>query len=672
MYNSRQYAQYADFKKEQAELSDMISEASKTIECLHMERFSGNLSKLSETIRNDNFKVQIVGTFKNGKSTFINSLLGEEVMPAYALPCTAIVNEIKWAEEKSAVVHFRDPLPKDLPSGIPELAMAHMRKYGMRNIPPLRIPYNEIEKYAVISLNNGQDEFDFQSPYEKIEVFWPLEILKNGVEIVDSPGLNESLTRTEVTMNYIAKADAVLFVLDATRILSADEMRVIDTTIKQYGFSDPFIIINKFDAIRKSEREPMREFIHEKLSSYTDKDFFFVSALQALNGKLDGDEELLRMSGMPDFEKTLANFLVKEKGRAKLSRPIRELKRIIGEEALFKAIPMQKNALSCSVEEINGKYDSVKPRLETLKSKRKMLLDDFTRKIERSRYNFIAAATKNMSHLKESVSAWVNEYVPKTKIGLAPTKKKMTALAQEIAKYLGEKIEQDQLEWRNKELQPMLAGEISKIFDSTRTEMQEIFDGIDDIVSDISGGTTQKITSSAWQRAADLAGGIVLDETTVLQKNGGSVISPEMIVTLTTPLIAAVLMGVLNVLNPIACIAMVSVFAFGSVKSEDHFVKKVKETIKSSAVEQISTTALDFPQSFSEDISKQLNEMAQSITDSITTEINETELRIQNSIKELEKGKENVDQQKRVLDDCEEQIKRLIGRLDDLSYRLTA
>ena len=669
MNNSRKYAQYADFKKEQAELSELISEASKTIEVLQMDRFSDNLAKLSGTVKNDNFKVQIVGTFKNGKSTFINSILVEEVMPAYALPCTAIVNEIKWAEQKRAVVHFRNPVPEELPSGIPERAAEHMKKHGMKDIPPLEIHYNEIEKYAVISLDSGQDEFDYQSPYEKIEVFWPLEILKNGVEIVDSPGLNESLTRTEVTMNYISKADAVLFVLDATRILSADEMRVIDTTIKQYGFSDPFIIVNKFDAVRKTEKEPMREFIREKLGGYTDKDFFFVSALNALDGKLDGDELLLNSSGMPDFEKALANFLVKEKGRAKLSRPIRELKRMIGEEALFKAIPMQKNALDCSLEEMNGKYESAKPRLDLLKKKKQMIFDEFMRKIERSRYTFAAAATKNMMHLKESVAVWVNEYTPKTELGMMPTKQKLTALAQEISKHLGEQIESDQLEWRNQALQPMVSEEMSKIFDTTQSDIQEIFDGIDDIAGDISGGTSQKIDTSAWQRAADLAGGIAFVKNEFIQKNSGSVVGPELVIALTAQVIATVIMGILNVVNPITLIAMlISAATLGALKNEGHITKKLKESIINGAVEQISTIALEFPQSFSCDIVRQLTDMAQSITDAMSTEISETEKRILGSIEELEKGRENVEQKKKIILDCEEQIKKLISRLDDLSY----
>ena len=201
MEANKQYEQYAAFKEKQTELAGMLGEASEVIADLNMQQFRDNLKKLSDKVQNDSFKVQIVGTFKNGKSTFINSLLGEEVLPAYALPCTAVVNEVKWGEEKKAIVHFRNPLPDKLPSGIPEKAKQHMKKFNMKDIPPIEISYDEIEKYAVISIGNGKEELEYESPYEKIEVFWPLPILKNGVEIIDSPGLNECATRTRVTMN---------------------------------------------------------------------------------------------------------------------------------------------------------------------------------------------------------------------------------------------------------------------------------------------------------------------------------------------------------------------------------------------------------------------------------------------------------------------------------------
>ena len=344
------YKEYAEYRVKQTELADILQQASAVIDELNMKQMGEILKRLSKKVQNETFKVQIVGTFKNGKSTFINSLLGDEILPAYALPCTAIVNEVKWCDEKKAVVHFRNPLPEKLPSGIPVSAIQHMKKHNMKNIPPIEIPYDEIEKYAVISIGYGKDEIDYESPYEKIEVFWPLPILKNGVQIIDSPGLNECATRTRVTMNYITKADAILFVLDATRILSADEMRVIEHTLKEQGFDDPFIIVNKFDAIRAREKEPMRQYVRDKLDGFTTNDFFFVSALNALDGKLDDDEDMLRSSGMIEFENALSHYLTKQKGRAKLSQPTREVKRVLKDEVLQKNIPMQRSALASSLD----------------------------------------------------------------------------------------------------------------------------------------------------------------------------------------------------------------------------------------------------------------------------------------------------------------------------------
>lgn len=672
MYNDRQYAQYADFKKEQTALADMISEASGIMESLDMNRFGDNLAKLSETVKNDSFKVQIVGTFKNGKSTFINSLLGEEIMPAYARPCTAIVNEIKWGETKRAVVHFRNPVPEKLPSNIPPASLHHMKKYGMKNIPPLEVPYNELESYAVIPLNNGSDEFDFQSPYEKIEVFWPLEILKNGVEIVDSPGLNESLTRTEVTMNYIAKADALLFVLDATRLLSADEMKVIDTTVKMYGFTDPFIIINKFDAICDAEKGKMRDYVQLKLGDYTNKEFHFVSAANALNGKLDNDEFLLKSSGIPEFEKALAHFLVKEKGRAKLSRPIRELKRIIGEEALFKVIPMQKNALSGSIEELNKKYEEAKPKLEALKMRKQSIYNDLLNKIERSRYSFVSLATKNMVHLKDSIPDWVEQCVLTTPLGVVPTKQKLTRAAQEITKYLGEQIESDQLNWRTSVLQLALLTETKKIFDASQPEVQSFFESIDNIALEVSGGTARTIDGDVWQRAADIASGIKIGNKQFSSISGAPVVSVEVVLALSAQIVASVILSALNIVNPIALVLLlIGGAAFGALKSESDILKKLKTSISHDAVEQVSQMSLDFPKEISQKILDELSETAKSISNAMDIEINETESRICNMIKDLQKGKENVEEKKTMLSRCEENIKQLITKLDDLSYRLT-
>ena len=104
-----------------------MSDASEVINDLNMSSASENLDKLSKKVNNDTFKIQVIGTFSNGKSTVINSLLGEEVLPAYALPTTAVINEVKYGDNKEAILYFRNPLPENLPASLSVKALEHMK-----------------------------------------------------------------------------------------------------------------------------------------------------------------------------------------------------------------------------------------------------------------------------------------------------------------------------------------------------------------------------------------------------------------------------------------------------------------------------------------------------------------------------------------------------------------
>ena len=69
-----------------------------------------NLKKTGERVDSDAFRVMVVGEFKRGKSTLINAMLGH-VLPAYARPATAVLTELRWSEQPSAVLHPADGGP---------------------------------------------------------------------------------------------------------------------------------------------------------------------------------------------------------------------------------------------------------------------------------------------------------------------------------------------------------------------------------------------------------------------------------------------------------------------------------------------------------------------------------------------------------------------------------
>lgn len=160
---------YELFFKKRETLEKIIRQQLVFLNALDMKGWVDTINNLQKRVESDNFKVLVVGEFKRGKSTFINALLGEEILPSYAKPCTAIINEIKWGETRRAMLHFNNDENEN-------------------NKPPQEIPIDEVEEYVVIKDGVDQKQAIHDTPYEKVEIFWDLDLCKNGVEIIDSPG----------------------------------------------------------------------------------------------------------------------------------------------------------------------------------------------------------------------------------------------------------------------------------------------------------------------------------------------------------------------------------------------------------------------------------------------------------------------------------------------------
>ena len=669
--DNNNYEQYAAYKEKQTELAGMLDRAAEVISELNMTQFGENLKRLSEKVHNETFKVQVVGTFKNGKSTFINSLLGEEILPAYALPATAVINEVKWGDTKKAVVFFRDPLPEKLPASIPSKASSHINRFSGRSIPPLDIPYDEIEEYTVIPIGENPTEMLLESPYEKIELYWPLPLLENGVEIIDSPGLNEHTTRTKVTMNYLTKADAILFVLNAQALCSQEEMKFIENNLKGNGFLDPFFVVNRWDVIREKERPQMQKFAQMKLGEYSSNEMYYVSALNALDGKMQKDDALLASSGLREFEARLSDFLTRQKGKAKLAQPARDLKRILADEALFKVIPMQREMLSTSLDEVKERYKHAQPKLNDLKMKKEQLRSRLLLRIEQFKPELKRISNRNIIDMTDSIPEWVNEYTPAASVGLIPTKAKINAVVEEISAYICERIEEQQIDWRKNVLEPIISEKTTDIFESVETDLSKIFDEIDSVNIELSGSEIKPKPVPVWQRVVGVLGGLAIGDLGILASGSINGISKEMAKTAVIEIGAGFILSFLGLLNPVTLIAvMAGAVIFNLKQGESNIIKKIKTAVSTEMVNQLSAKSEENADSLSEGVINKFNEIANQIVSAVDIEISEAEGQINGIIAEMEKGKENIARREAEINDCENKIKQLSSQLDSLIFEL--
>lgn len=660
------------FRVQKERLGGMLSDASEVINDLNMSSASENLDKLSKKVNNDTFKIQVIGTFSNGKSTVINSLLGEEVLPAYALPTTAVINEVKYGDNKEAILYFRDPLPENLPASLSVKAIEHMKKHGMKNIPPLRISYNEIEDYVVIPMGEDPKEMLLESPYEKVELFWPLPMLKEGVEIIDSPGLNESDTRARVTMDYLSKADAILFVLAADHLCSKDEMEFVENYLNAYGFTDPFFVVNRFDLIQEREKERVIKFAEMKLAGFTTNPIYCISAQKALDGVVKHDAGLIEESRITPFVTHLTNFLTKDKGKIKLSQPARELKRILNNEALYKVIPSQRTMLDSSLDEVRARYDAAKPQLEMLKSKKQQIIAKLQLRIEQSKTEFKRATYRNTVTVAEMVPGWIKEYTPQNRLGLIPTKSKIAAVVTEISGHITSKIEEQQKTWKNEVMLPLVKERSDYIFDSTEQDLTKLYSEIDAISIQMSGNDeVAPEPVPLWQRIAGAAAGALLLMPDLAIAGGLNGLTKELAKNVGIVIGTEVLLGLfIGFTNPFVLVGGIVAAILGGNFTSDAAMKKIKNMLGDAIVSKVSENADDGATKTSESIASILMDIANDISSAVDNEISQTEQLVTGIIDEMQRGQANIDARKQVINSCETKIKALSTELDAFTFEL--
>lgn len=458
------------FQQRKEKLSSLLDETSRIFQEINEESEIKTLSELKNKLRDNNFKVLVIGEFKRGKSTFINALLHEEILPAYSVPCTAIINEIKYGKEKKAIIYFKEKIAQ-IPEGLADDIKSYINEHkGDGAIPPLTVPFDKLEEYVTITdVEKEQAESVAESPFERAEIYVPLDLCRDGVEIIDSPGLNEHGTRSAVTNRYAEHVDAIIFVLLCQPLASGSELESIDT-LRRAGHEDIFFICNSFDLIRDKEKPRVIQMAHTRLGSRTnlgERGLHFVSSLDALEARtveLDGDKikEREEASNFPQMEAALNDFLVNDRGRIKLQLPSATIT-----QKLTKNLPAEvakrKSLLEKSTKELKDKFDKYSKEVEDLKKREETNMDNLSGKIAKIEQLMERTTTDFILDVAQNVPGWVNECEPSAGLGvLFTTKADIENVSEELVAYATARIKEAQEEWRENIMIPRISEEVEK------------------------------------------------------------------------------------------------------------------------------------------------------------------------------------------------------------------
>ncbi len=384
-------AKYTSYQNMVTQVNTGLVQMQKAALGMNLEETGKTLEASRKKLEERKFAVGILGEFKRGKSTVINSLLEKEIMPADILPTSATMNRVTYDMTPHVELLMRDGTVMEI--GIDELP-DYVTKLDERR-----------EAQAAL--------------VEEAIVYYPCKFCQNGVDIVDTPGLNDDERMSRITEEIIPKLDVVIMVLVHDSPFSSSEADFVLNKLMTSDLGRILFLVNKIDTLRReSDRvraiENIKSRIQEKVLESTKRIYgegsqeyqdtkrklgnikvFPFSALDALDGKLEGDPELIAKSGTIPFEQELTRMLTEERGALELQIPLSVMGR--GAQEIIKAIETRKNALQMSSQEFEEQQKEALAQIEAIRAQK-------TEEKKRLRNSAIAA--------RDQLTAQVAEFYP--------------------------------------------------------------------------------------------------------------------------------------------------------------------------------------------------------------------------------------------------------------------
>lgn len=246
-----------------AEIADELGRADTTAE----------IRQLLGRINEGRFFLACVGQFKRGKSTLLNALVGEPILPTGVVPITTVPTVLRFGSEKSARVLICGK---------------------WQTVRP-----DQLAQYVSEELNPENEKL-----VEGVEAFLPSPLLASGMCLVDTPGIGSVFAgNTETTNEFIPQIDAAILVVGADPPISGEEAALVEAVAA--NVDQILIVLNKIDRVSPAERQQAAAFASKVLEARLKKavgPIYEVSALNHLNHSPNGDdwnsliEDLIRLA----------------------------------------------------------------------------------------------------------------------------------------------------------------------------------------------------------------------------------------------------------------------------------------------------------------------------------------------------------------------------------------
>ena len=302
----------------------------------------GRIRHTLEALRNDKLTIAFVAEFSRGKTELINSIFfadyGRRLLPSGAGRTTMCPTELFYDNQRNeAYIRLLPIETRRLETTLTDLkedtkqwvhypldadSIMQMEEALQEVIQTKRVPVSDARQLGLYNeeLHNHQEKSPTHINIPKWRhaiISFPHPLLKQGLTILDTPGLNALGSEPELTLSMLPSAQAILFILGADTGVTQSDLEMWKHHLKTFQNNSQrglVVALNKIDNLwdELKDEQTIADTIHKQCSSTAktlgvdEEAIFPISAKNALIAKIKQDEALLEKSALPSLERYLS------------------------------------------------------------------------------------------------------------------------------------------------------------------------------------------------------------------------------------------------------------------------------------------------------------------------------------------------------------------------------
>lgn len=327
------------------------------------------LLKIVNGLQSDRVTLAFAAEFSRGKTELINSLFfaetGVRLLPSSPGRTTMSPTELFWDEEGGSYIRLLN-----IESRLEDLSLVEYKRHPERwtqidlncdspsqmqeafkeLVATKKVPRETADKLGLWNEREAAEQGIINPETVEIPcwrhalISFPHDLLKQGLCILDTPGLNALGTEPELTLSMLPSAQAIIFVLAADTGVTKSDLEMWKNHVcgsRGHSKQGLAVVMNKIDSMwddlagEQGYEEAIRKQIETSASILgLDKGVIFpVSAKQALLAKVKSDEELLTKSRLDKLENYLSDDILQQRRQLLMDAVVKDIGFLVSESS---------------------------------------------------------------------------------------------------------------------------------------------------------------------------------------------------------------------------------------------------------------------------------------------------------------------------------------------------